>query len=414
MYNDVIYKKSGGIFVKSVLIICEYNPFHNGHAYQIEKAKELFPNASVISLMSPNFVQRGECALFDKYTRAEAALIGGSDLVLSLPFVFATLSAEGFAEAGVAIAEALGVDALLFGAEEENTQTLFEIAKLQLSDFFAKEVENKCRHLPSLSLQQAGERVVRENLGEDFADAVKKPNNILALEYIKAILKTGSKIVPFPIKRKGEEYKSLDDADFPSATLVRKKILNFEDIQNNVPEKCREIYEKKIRDGFFASPDKYSSLLRSALLLKSAEELGTLFKNREIGARLFSNLRECENFEDAVLKSATVRITRARIKRAALSALFGIPHNRFIHNAPEYTQVLAMGEKGREFLSSQRKNEKLIILTKSADYIKYIGNASFKEQFSIEMRADEIWASITHKPCPANIFMKTSPKVKER
>ena len=397
--------------MKNVLIICEYNPFHNGHAYQIKKTKELFPDARVICLMSPNFVQRGESAVFHKYTRANAALLGGADLVLSLPFVFSTLSAEGFCEAGVQIGKALGVDALVFGAEDSD-ERLCEIAAVQSTDTFSKEVEVLCKKEPSLSLQEAGELLIREKLGTEYSALVKKPNNILAIEYIKAIKKTKAPITPVSIKRVGEGYKSLSDSQLPSATLIRQKICANEDFKEGVPEKIRALYEKSINSGSFSVPEKYESFLRCSLLSKSRDELISLFKNRELASRLYKSLRECESFEDAIIKAATSRITHTRIKRAALSAAFGISHNRFMHDTPSFVQVLAMNPRGREFLSCQRKNDSIVILTKSADYVKY-GGEKFKEQFLYEIRADEIWASIANAPLSPNCFMKISPIISD-
>ncbi len=396
----------------NVAIVCEYNPFHNGHAQQIKKIRELYPDSSVIALMSPNFVQRGEAALFDKYTRAEAGVLGGCDLVLSLPCAFSLLSAEGFAEAGVRLAEALGIDILCFGAEDSE-DTLLKIAEVQLDNAFNEKVLEKCKLSPSLSLQRAGEDVIREALGESFAEAVRSPNNILALEYVKSIIRLNCKIKPLFIKRKGEGYKSLEHSSLPSATFVRQTLLKGLSSKNLVPEECRALYEERFESGFWSKSEKMESIIRASILSKTSLELEVPFGSRELTRRFLKNIRACTTLDEAVSATVTQRFTRSRITRSLILSLFSVPHNRFMHEEPQYTLVLAMRENGRRFLARVRKNLYPIILTKTADYTKYESNSRFREQFELERRADEIWALTCAVPVSPDVFIKTSPKVIE-
>ncbi len=396
--------------MKSVAVICEYNPFHNGHAHQLSEIKKLCPDACIICLMSPNFVQRGEAAFFDKYTRADSAILSGANLVLSLPFVFSVLSAEGFAEAGVELAHSLGIDALAFGGEEDSLEVLEKIAELQLSSDFKKRVEEKCTLFPSLSLQKAGEQIIGELLGKRYSDAVSLPNNILALEYLKAVKRAGSSIKPILIKRVGEGYKSLNDAPFASATFIRKKLEEKEAFDAYVPSRCAQIYKKQIADGIFCDRKKLDMLIR-ANILKCEPDIERHFGNRELASRVLKAVKSSSSFDEALSKATTTRFTKSRIARSALGALFDIDHNAFMHSRPEYTQVLAMSDMGREFLSQKRSAAHPIIITKNADYTKHSHVLDFTKQFELEMKADEIWALACKSAVAPDTFMKISPKL---
>ena len=395
--------------MNSTAIICEYNPFHNAHAHQIKKLKELYPDTCAVCIMSPNFVQRGAPALFDKYTRARAAVLGGADAVLSMPFVFSVLSAQGFARAGVDIANSLGIDSLCFGAEDDDIALLSEIANLSLEKEFSDKILNLCKSSPSLSLQKAGEIIIKERLGENASLVCKKPNNILALEYLKSLSITNSNIKPIIIKRTGEGYKSLTPSPLSSATFIREQINTGNSFSEYVPDVCEDIYLEALKSGNVEDGEKFETLLHSSLLLKTPEELEKYFGNSEIADRLYKNLNECKTFGDAVSKTVTTRITKTRITRGAVNSLFGIYQNEFMNAAPCYTQLLCTGEKGRKFLSEIRNREHLPIITKNADYKKYEENLSFSKQFSKEIEADKIWCVARKTPCEPNTFLKKSP-----
>lgn len=399
--------------MNSTAIICEYNPFHNAHEYQIKKLKSLYSETCAVCIMSPNFVQRGVPALFDKYTRARTAVLGGADLVLSLPFVFSILSAQGFARAGVDIANSLGVDSLCFGAEDDDEKLLFEIASACLEKSFGEELLDLCKTTPSLSLQRAGEEIIKKRLGEKASLVLNKPNNILALEYIKSIIITNSKIKPIIIKRIGEGYKSLTPSHFSSATYIREHIDAGKSLSGYVPDVCEKIYLDEIEKGNIADSKKFKTLLHSNLLLKSSDELEIYFGSSEIADRLFKNLNECADFDQAVSKTVTSRITRTRIMRGALCSLFEIPHNAFMNAPPEYTQLLCTGEAGRKFLSEIRRREHLPVITKNADYKKWEANPEFSMQFSKEIEADRIWALLKKSPSAPNTFLKISPSAEK-
>ena len=204
-----------------VAIICEYNPFHNGHKYQVDKIKEMFPDSIVVSIMSGNFTQRGEFALFDKYTRAKAAVICGVDCVIELPYPFCASNAEVFAKAGVYIASKLGATYLCFGIEDGDIKDLTEIADTIDSEEFTKKFE-ELKQDKSISYPKLREIVCRE-LGKELPNS---SNKILGVEYIRAIKKYGNSIIPVAIKREGLGYNDLSVGKNMSATAIRAYFMN--------------------------------------------------------------------------------------------------------------------------------------------------------------------------------------------
>ncbi|MDE6761200.1 MAG: nucleotidyltransferase [Lachnospiraceae bacterium] len=213
--------------MKHIGIIAEYNPFHNGHQYQIQKAKELFPDKKIVVIMSGDFVQRGEPAIFNKYLRAKCALSSGADIILELPPLFSTASAEHFSSSAILALAATGVvDTLCFGAEYDNLDTLYKIA-----DFLVTEPEDYQillkQHLKSgLSFPKARSLALCTCLQDDFCETIlKQPNNILGIEYLKAILKYHLPITPCIIKRQGSGYHDLSlENSLCSASSLRNKI----------------------------------------------------------------------------------------------------------------------------------------------------------------------------------------------
>lgn len=397
--------------MKVIGIISEYNPFHNGHAYQVETLRRLYPDAVITAIMSPNFVQRGEAALFDKYSRARAAVTGGVDLVFSMPFVFANLSAEGFAEAGVRLAHSLKIDSLSFGTECDDRDLLLNIADLMLSDTFEKNVKKTCDDTPSLSLTRAKQRVVGEALGDKAFETVSQPNNILALEYIKAIKRLKLQIDILPIKREGEGYKSLNASALPSAMLLRQRISSGDNTDGLVPKECGILYKELINKGKYCDTEIFSKILFSALSLKSVDETERNFGSFELASKFRKHLLTTETLYDAIDQTIGTRFTRSRIQRAIISAFFNISHNEFMHVPPSFTQLLATSEKGRIHLAALR-HEEFPIIVKNADTERYCDRPDFSRQFELEKAADGIWAQIQKSADAPNSFIKKSPFVK--
>ena len=245
-------------------------------------------------------------------------------------------------------------------------------------------------------------------LGDECAHAVSQPNNILALEYIKAIKTLALPLDVVIIKRVGAGYKSLDVSPFPSAMLIRDRIYSNGDIKGLVPEECYRLYMEYTLNGDYCNRVAFLSHMHFALLQKEDTVLCECVGSVELAHRIKRALLESDNLESAVSKAITTRFTRARVMRALLSALFGIPHNAYMHEVPAYTQLLAFSERARPFLSSRRRAD-FPIITKNADTTEYEKDPAFLRQWDMESMADRFWALSCNTPRNANYFMKRSP-----
>ena len=316
--------------MKVTAIISEYNPFHKGHLYHIETAKKETKADFVIAIMSGNFVQRGTPAIFDKYTRTEAALRSGVDLVLELPAMYATASAEYFALGGVALANTLGiVDYLSFGSEYGQADKFMEAASLLLHEPEEMKQPLKDALKEGLSYPAARAYAVKTSHPE-LAELLETPNNILGIEYCKALLKLNSTIVPHTIKRQGQDYHSdSTDAGFASATGIRRLL-------EEQKESSRQLLQKQLPPASYnllnnywgTSPlteDDLSMLLRYKLITENRAHLTEYFGvNRDLSNRIYKHLNEFESFSSFAELLKTKNITRTAINRALLHILLDI------------------------------------------------------------------------------------------
>ena len=311
-------------------IISEYNPLHKGHLYHIETARKETGADFCIAIMSGNFVQRGTPAILDKYARAEAALKSGVDLVLELPAMYATASAEYFALGGVALANKLGcVTHLSFGSEYGQADKFMEAANLLINEPEEMKIPLKEALKEGLSYPAARAYAVKVSHPE-LADILETPNNILGVEYCKALLKLKSKIIPHTLKRQGQDYHSeTADEGFASATGIRKLI------GNNNPEQ-ETILKAQLPPATFdcLSPyfghrplteDDLSMLLRYKLITENRSHLTEYFGvNKELSNRIYKHLSDFETFSSFAELLKTKNITRTAINRALLHILLDI------------------------------------------------------------------------------------------
>ena len=378
--------------MKTAAIICEYNPFHNGHKYQIEEAKKT--NDAVVCIMSGSFVQRGDIAVFDKWTRANAALSSGCDLVLELPVCFSLNSAEQFSFGGVSLAENLGiVDNLIFGSESGNIEKLENTAELLLNE--TDEISEEIKKYMSLGNSYPKSRTLAYSNTID-EDLLTEPNNILGIEYIKAIKTIKSSITPQTIKRNSVSHHDMSATDsFASATLIREMLKNNDDISQFVPVP----YPKHNRK------DKINELLRYKLLEMSKEEISQINDVTEgLENRIKEAVKECITFSEMCEYIKSKRYTLARIRRILLSCLIGIDKN-IAKIPPSYIRVLGATQKGLKLLSEIKKNSGLPIITKTADFKGY------NKSFELDIKATDIYNIICNKPLGED-FHK-SPTIKK-
>ena len=333
--------------MKIVGIVCEYNPFHAGHARQIRLIRESFgTDCAIVCLMSGNFVQRGAPAIFDKSLRARAALESGADLVLELPITRALSSAEGFAAGGV---EILGkfCDALCFGAETADADALMDTAALLLRDGFREALREALD--TGLSFPAARQRAL-ERLGGNGA-LVSLPNNILAVEYCKAILCSGCAMVPFPIHREGDYHAQVPETGNPSAASLRKLIVQRRDISPYLPASAGDIFRDAVIHTLSAGEKAILYRLRT---MTEPEFAALPYGSEGLWRKFMHASREQTSVEGILTAVKSKRYTRSRLDRMLMCAVLGITEARM--NAPvPYTRVLGFREGGKAVLRLARE-----------------------------------------------------------
>ena len=362
--------------MKTVGIIAEYNPFHNGHLYQLKKAKEITGADFAVVVMSGDFTQRGTPAVFDKYTRCRLSLLAGADLCIELPVVFATASAELFAKGAVSLLSALGVDALCFGSECGEIAPLREIASLLFAEPPAyKEALNKALK-EGLSFPSARAAAVRKCAhAGSLSDVLASPNNILGIEYLKALLtleKNGQHApVPYTIKREGDGYLShtLSEESFCSAMALRKGIAEENpDLLRYVPESIRQEFADTCQTKSSLCSDDFSGMLFYKLLSeKDAGYDAYLDVSSDLSDKIRKNLASFTTFSafcEGSLKSKDITLTR--VYRSLLHILLSIKKEDLPAAAP-YARILGFREASIEvFGCLSRENIPLLSRLKDA------------------------------------------------
>ena len=381
-------------------IICEYNPFHNGHRYQIDQIRRKIPNATIVAIMSGNIVQRGEFALFDKYTRARVALECGANAVFELPYPYCGSTAEIFASAGVHLATRLGCEQLFFGTEELQLKEIEEIAKAvetkELEDRIKEELKSK-----EIGFIQAKSNALK-SLGYNVP---RSSNDMLAVEYIRAIMKGGSKLKYGTVVRQGASYNSTELSPLMSATAIRKHFYEDNELLS-VPDEARAIYSDAIDKGDFLNTNVSNQFLQSYSLLNIKSLPSTFDSSLEIAAivREASKNTVSSGFIDSLSSKS---YTNARIKRVLLYNLFGITRVDF---KPRVTFLLGMDKKGRELLASNKEKQGVCIVTKHSD-LKH-ASASTKKIAETVYKVDEIYNTLLKSPRIPSQAYKNKPILK--
>lgn len=332
-----------------VAIVCEYNPLHRGHARQLALVRRDFgEDAAIVCVMSGNFVQRGEPAVYDKYVRARAAVASGASLVLELPLTAALSSAEGFADGAVAAAHGLGcVDALCFGSEHGGTDALMETARRlldpALNDLLRRELDQGQSYA-------AARAAALEALG-GRGDLLRRPNDILAIEYCKAILKRNSSIRPHAVHRPGGYHDTAPHPDHPSATALRQLLAAGEDIGPYIPEAAAPIF----RDAILYDMSHGERAVLARLRGMDYEDFQTIPYGSEGLWSKFARACKTEPTVAGILNAVkSKRYAYARIQRMLLCAYLGLTAADMARPVP-YARVLAFDDRGRQVLNRARK-----------------------------------------------------------
>lgn len=338
-------------------IICEYNPLHLGHKKQLGSIRAADPDGIIVCLMSGNYVQRGHPAIVDKSIRAKAAIMAGADLVLELPITAALSSAEGFASEGVRILSNFCTH-LCFGAETADTALLMQTAQALLSERFPILLRQQLDQ--GLSFPAARSKALEE-MG---ISAITKPNDILAVEYCKAILLQKSALIPMPIQRGGDYHAETADENNPSATALRKLMLEGGIWLDYVPQEVRDIFREAKLHRLSAGERMVLAKLRT--MTEEAFE-AIPFGSEGLWRKLMHNARRFASLEDVITATKSKRYTRTRLDRMVMCAFLDISAEMMASPAP-YVRLLALNDRGRTILRQKKDRFPVMNAGKSADH----------------------------------------------
>ncbi len=387
-------------------IVCEYNPFHNGHLYQLEMTKKQGADG-IVCVMSGNFVQRGECALLDKWKRAELAVKNGADVVIDLPVPWAVSSAESFARGGVYLLSQFGVDVISFGSETEDREKLLLAAE---SKDNSQVLELTRRYMSEgysypLSLHNA----VKEIYGGDVADIISSPNSTLAVEYLRQIKSFGA-VVFLPVKRKGAAHDSKEsEGVFLSASKIREEINrgNIDAVVGYISENALRIIKEEISEGFAPCTMKQNErAILSALRQLDKDDLSRYISDEQgLVSRIYESVNQAECLEQLYSLAKSKNYTHSRIRREALNAYLGVEKD-ISKLTPPYIRILAVSEKGLSLLSSAKKNSAIPIVTKHGEMQNL--DAFSKRIYELQCSSTDKFALFSPKVRPCGLEQKSS------
>lgn len=423
-------------------LIVEYNPFHNGHIYHLQKSLEKTNADASIAVMSGNFIQRGEPALFDKFSRAKAAVKSGVDLVVELPSIYTSQSAELFAKGSVALLNSLGcVNSICFGSEEGNIDALCLIASIlclepqefkeKLSSYLGEGMlfptaRNKALfdYINSQDFS-FGDNFNDIDLSEErLNDILSSSNNILGIEYIKQLISLKSEIKPFTIGRIHSEYNSEEiSGNINSATAVRKKLYEIisskennssdidelinsiqtsTDITNSIPESTLNMITSNIEKGFLPMYPEYFFETLISTIIRDKKNLESYFDISEgIENKIFKAALVAKDYDELLNLVKSKRYTMTRIKRCLNNILLGITKDdmelaKGINTIP-YVRILAFNSKGREVIREIKKSSEIKIINKFSEVEHFMGDKNFKFLIENDIKCTDIYNTIYYK-----------------
>ena len=362
--------------MKVIGIIAEYNPFHNGHLYQINKIKELYPDSVVIAVVSSSFTQRGDISILNKWDKTKICLDNGIDIVIELPFVFATQSSDIFGTGAVKLLEELKIDTLVFGTETENIEWLKEVADLQLNN---KEYNKKVKYYTGTGLNYptSTNKAIYDLTGYK----VDSPNDLLALSYIKQIKKDNKNIDIVNIKRTIDYHTKEVDDNITSASNIRNKYINNENISHLIPYYNNNLYKITMNNLYPYLKYKILSESNNLNIYQTVDE--------GIENRIIKYINESNNYEELINKIKTKRYTYNKISRMLLHILTNFTKEETKYLDIEYIRILGFTSKGKEYLNKIKKQINIPLIT---GYKKNISKV-----LDIELRITKIYSLVTNK-----------------
>lgn len=360
---------------KIIGIVVEYNPFHNGHLYQINKIKEKYKDSLIIVCMSSSFTQRADASILNKWDKTKVALENNVDIVIELPYIYSTQSSDIFASKAVQLLNHLKINTLCFGSETENIDDIVNSAKIQLNN---NDFDNKVKEYLDLGINYP--TALNNALKDLNSKEINTPNDLLAISYIKEILKNNLNIEIFNIKRTNDFHDITSNDDVISASNIRNKLQNKQDIKNNVPQNVYELLKNKNIE-----IDEFKYLKYKIITEDNLDKYVDV--DEGISSRIKKSLEKSNNKEELIQNIKTKRYTYNKICRMLNHILcsFTKEENNQTKNL-EYIRILGFTEQGKQYLNEIKNDIKLPILNKY-DTKKY-------KTLEIELRATQIYSLI--------------------
>lgn len=392
--------------MKNYAVICEYNPFHKGHEYLISSVKK--EGDTVTAIMSGDFTERGECAVISKYERARAAVTGGADLVLELPFPYSVSGSEKFAFGGIDIISRLGfIDEIAFGSECADKEKIRTAAENILSAVFLNSLSDAVKENAGKPYGAIYFDTYRKIYGEDFA--FNGSNDILAVAYVSELIKRKSDIDFSCVRREGESFNGAGNGMSSASTIRRALADGDEKLPFMLPDYSYKILAEQKDRGAVSDAERLFAVFSTFLTSKTAEELSVFAENdMTLSQRFINAARSAHSMDELYSLTATKKYSMSRIRRAIVFSFFGVmPY--MLSQRPAYTLLLAANKKGRELLASARKKSSIPIITKPADYIKE--NDEVKRAFYLSRRVSALWGLSLENTESTSDIMKKSPYI---
>ncbi len=394
-------------------IITEYNPFHNGHLYHLNRSKNLNKNQGIICVMNGNFMQRGQPAVTDKWSRTKMALENGVDLVIELPLIYGIRSAEYFASGAIKTLAATGVvSSIVFGSETGKIEPLKQIAEILIKEpnSYSKKLKENLNKGDSFPVAREKALIyyldhssgINKINKSDIINTISQPNNILGIEYLKTILKLNLPVKSFTIKRTHKNYHSKKATHkLASATAIRELIYQnkIKEIKNLIPDNCYNIIESDFNTGKIPIKKQFlGNMILSKLRQLSPDNLKKYAEiNNGLENRIISASHKSGNLEKLISSIKTKNYTRTRIQRNLLHILFSLKNydlKKMDSSGIKYLRVLGFNTRGEKILSRINSRSSRPIITQPADFLKSINcksNNPLIKQLSYDILASDVY-----------------------
>lgn len=394
-------------------VVSEYNPFHNGHRYLLEQARQTQDFEAVVCVMSGNFTQRGEAAIFNKWARAEMALQSGADLIIELPFCFAVRSAYYFARGALELLHRTGVVThLAFGCENNDLATLQNIAEILSHE--PLEYKNLLKgHLAAgLSFPLARSRALQNIVstpGHDLSQTLLGSNNILAIEYLRVLQEESIPFRPIAVKRTGSDYHDTNISCLPSATAIRLALTDKRELSRlhtSLPPGSLRVIEREIASGRMSSGlDSIEHAFIMKIRSMSTSDLASIYEITDgLEYRIKEAANNSGNLNQLLYQIKSKRYSLTRIKRSLLYILFSMKTSEvdnFDQHGPQYIHLLGFSAKGQKILQAIKINSQLTIMNRASDMkrvCEQLPPSAYSQMANLDRRASDVYSLLYPNP----------------